>query len=416
MRIIAFMNQKGGVGKTTTTANLGAALAELGKRVCLVDLDPQAHLSINYGVDPDPSRTSVYDVLVHEAAFDDAVHRVNDRVSVVPSSIDLAASEIELVTVPGRELLLRRRLEASSQQFDFMLLDCPPSLGLLTLNALAVAGEVIIPMQPHFLALQGVAKLLETVHLVSRKLNSRLKVTGVVLTMFDSQTKLSMEVVNELNGFILEALGKPLPWANAKVFDTRVRRNIKLAESPSFGKTIIDYDPSSNGAADYRALARELLGVKDAPIAAAVPAARSPAATAPVAKAKAVAPKPVAPPAASADLPPTVPSRPAGAVAGPSAPVVAQVTTPAAPTKPVVRPVAKPVAPARPAGPPPQRTGPIRPVPPVSVQIQPVDPSKLAAAKTTSPAPATPATPASQQRPTPTPPPASTDRKEEVPV
>ena len=413
MRIIAFMNQKGGVGKTTTTANLGAALAELGKRVCLVDLDPQAHLSINYGVDPDPSRTSVYDVLVHEAAFDDAVHTVNDRVSVVPSSIDLAASEIELVTVPGRELLLRKRLEASKHQFDFMLLDCPPSLGLLTLNALAVAGEVIIPMQPHFLALQGVAKLLETVHLVSRKLNAKLKVTGVVLTMFDSQTKLSMEVVNELNGFILDALGKPLPWASAKVFDTRVRRNIKLAESPSFGKTIIEYDPSSNGAADYRSLARELLGVKDAPVAAAAPAAR-PAAAA-VAKPKAVppaaaaaaakpAPAPVASPVAPAARPPA-----AAAPASPVTPMVAQTTPPAA----VVRPVAKPVAPAaRPAGPPPQRTGPIRPVPPVTVQVHPVDASKLAAAKTPSPAPSTP-----PPRPAATPPPpASTDQKEEVPV
>src|SRR5215213_702272 len=218
MRIIAFMNQKGGVGKTTTTANLGAALAELGKRVCLVDLDPQAHLSINYGVDPTPELPSLYNILVDQTPFDDAVHKVSDRVHLVPSSIDLAAAEIELVSVPGRELLLRKRLEQSKLQYDFMLLDCPPSLGLLTLNSLAVAGEVIIPMQPHFLALQGVAKLLETVHLVSRRMNPRLKVTGIVLTMFDAQTKLSLEVVNELNGFIMDALGKPLPWASAKVF------------------------------------------------------------------------------------------------------------------------------------------------------------------------------------------------------
>jgi hypothetical protein len=293
-----------------------------------------------------------------------------------------------------------------------MLLDCPPSLGLLTLNALAVAGEVIIPMQPHFLALQGVAKLLETVHLVSRKLNNRLRVTGVVLTMFDSQTKLSMEVVNELNGFIMDALGKPLPWSSAKVFDTRVRRNIKLAESPSFGKTIIEYDPSSNGAADYRALARELLGVKDAPVAA---AAAKPAASGTASKAKAV-PPPAAAVKPAALPPPAAPPAPVARPTVTSPPMVAKATTPAvsAPAaRPVPAPAAKPVASARPAGPPPQRTGPIRPVPPVSMQVQPVDPSKLAAAKA-SPPPSAPAT----VRPVPAapPPPPSTDQKEEISV
>ena len=382
MRIIAFMNQKGGVGKTTTTANLGAALAELGKRVCLIDLDPQAHLSINYGVDPNPELPSLYNILVDGTAFDDAVHKVSDRVSLVPSSIDLAAAEIELVSVPGRELLLKKRLEASKHQFDFMLLDCPPSLGLLTLNALAVAGEVLIPMQPHFLALQGVAKLLETVHLVSRRMNPRLKVTGVVLTMFDAQTKLSMEVVNELNGFIMDALGKPLPWASARVFDTRVRRNIKLAESPSFGKTILDYDSASNGAADYRSLARELLGIRDAatPAAAAKPDA---AVAAPVRPNSEPTPAKTTAVAATSQLVAGAGTRaPAG---GPAA------TKPAAPARP------PPARPAAPAGPPPQRTGPIRPVPPaaaargtepaspsVSVTVNPdLDPSKLAAGQST---------------------------------
>jgi chromosome partitioning protein len=259
MRIIALMNQKGGVGKTTTTVNLGAALAEIGRRVCLIDLDPQAHLTINYGIDPTPETVSLYDVLLGDASFLEAVHKIDDHLALVPSSIDLAAAEIELVSVLGRETLLKKKMETADHDFDVMLLDCPPSLGLLTLNALSVADEVIIPMQPHFLALQGVAKLLETVQLVNKRMNPRLKVSGIVLTMFDAQTRLSNEVVAELHGFIDAAQGKPLPWANAKVFKTRIRRNIKLAESPSFGQHILKYDPASNGAADYRALAREVL-------------------------------------------------------------------------------------------------------------------------------------------------------------
>src|SRR5947209_4571030 len=211
MRCIALMNQKGGVGKTTTTVNLGAALAEMGQRVCLVDLDPQAHLTINYGIEPTPDIVSLYNVLVEERSFLEAVHKIDDRIALVPSSIDLAAAEIELVSVLGRETVLKKRLDTAQHDFDFLLLDCPPSLGLLTLNALAVASEVIIPMQPHFLALQGVAKLLETVHLVNKRMNPKLKVSGIVLTMFDSQTRLSNEVVAELNSFIDAAKGKPLP-------------------------------------------------------------------------------------------------------------------------------------------------------------------------------------------------------------
>ena len=263
MRIIALMNQKGGVGKTTTTVNLGAALAEIGRRVCLIDLDPQAHLTINYGIDPTPDTVSLYDVLLGDNSFLEAVHKIDDNIALVPSSIDLAAAEIELVSVLGRETLLKKKLESVDHDFEVMLLDCPPSLGLLTLNALSVADEVIIPMQAHFLALQGVAKLLETVQLVNKRMNPRLKVSGIVLTMFDSQTKLSNEVVNELHGFIDAAQGKPLPWATARVFKTRIRRNIKLAESPSFGQHILKYDPASNGANDYRALAKEVLAMTE---------------------------------------------------------------------------------------------------------------------------------------------------------
>jgi chromosome partitioning protein len=266
MRIIALMNQKGGVGKTTTTVNLGAALAEAGKTVCLIDLDPQAHLTINYGLDSSSDEVSLYDVLIDGRSLLEAIRRIDKHIALVPGSIDLAAAEIELVSEIGREMILKNRLESAKLDFDFLLFDCPPSLGLLTINALAVAGEIIIPMQPHFLALQGVAKLLETVQLVNKRMNPQLKVSGIVLTMFDGQAKLSNEVVAELNSFIDNAKGKPLPWADAKIYKTRIRRNIKLAECPSFGQTILQYDPQCNGAADYRMLAEEVMGINQMPL------------------------------------------------------------------------------------------------------------------------------------------------------
>ena len=320
MRIIALMNQKGGVGKTTTTVNLGAALAEAGKRILLIDLDPQSHLSINYGVEPSDDLCSLYEVLTEDRSILEAIHRADDNIALIPSSIDLAAAEIELVSVLGREQLLKKRLESAADlDFDYVLLDCPPSLGLLTLNALSVANEVIIPMQPHFLALQGVGKLLETVHLVSRRMNPGLKVAGIVLTMFDAQTKLSTEVVNDLNSFIEQAKGRNLPWSNARIFRSKIRRNIKLAESPSFGKTIIKYDPASNGAVDYRNLAREILAMEGTAVA--------PGAAAHLAAASASAPVPAAPTPPPSSPSPGAPgegrSRPAQV-----APTAAQPATP----------------------------------------------------------------------------------------
>jgi len=259
MHTLAFMNQKGGVGKTTTTVNAGAALALAGKRVGMIDLDPQAHLSINYGLDPSEKRASLYDVLLNDLPITEAFHNVGTNLSVVPADIDLAGAEIELVSTLGRELVLRKRLSAQTLPFDYLLLDCPPALGLLTINGLACSNAVIVPMQAHFLALQGVAKLLETVRLVNQRMNPSLKVGGIVLTMFDAQAKLSAEVIHELETFINASRGKSLPWSEARVFNTRIRRNIKLAECPSFGQPIFDYDPDSNGATDYKKLAAELI-------------------------------------------------------------------------------------------------------------------------------------------------------------
>lgn len=277
-RILAFMNQKGGVGKTTTTVNLGAALAQLGKNVCLVDLDPQAHLTINYGLEPTADVTDLYDVLVNEVPFLEAIHSVGERLAVVPSSIDLAGAEIELVSVLGREMVLKKRMDAAEHDFDYILLDCPPSLGLLTINGLAAADEVMIPMQPHFLALQGMAKLLETVQLVNQRMNPKLTVGGIILTMFDSQARLSHEVIHELVRFVTESRGQNMPWSRATVFNTRIRRNIKLAESPSFGQPIYGYDPTSNGATDYKSLAREVIAMVE-PLGAEVVAAPKPEVT-----------------------------------------------------------------------------------------------------------------------------------------
>ena len=372
MRTIALMNQKGGVGKTTTTVNLGAALAEMGKTVCLIDLDPQAHLTINYGIDPAPDTVGLYDVLLDETSFLEAVHKIDDHLAIVPSSIDLAGAEIELVSVLGRETLLKKRMEAVQKDglFDFVLMDCPPSLGLLTLNALAVADEVIIPMQPHFLALQGVAKLLETVQLVNKRMNPSLKVSGIVLTMFDSQTKLSNEVVAELHGFIDAAKGKPLPWANARVFGSRIRRNIKLAESPSFGQHIIKYDPASNGAADYRALAKEVVATGGTtPDPAAVATARAVPVAAPAPPAYPVpAPRPVITVNSGLDPSKLAAAKPSHVVTNPIAipvpkptgtarpvgaarPVAAARPVPPAPVVGAAKPqAAKPAAPPRPAG------------------------------------------------------------------
>ncbi len=254
---IAVINQKGGVGKTTTVANLGAALAARGCGVCLIDLDPQAHLTLHFDIEPGPETVSVYDILTGKAGFSDACVKIDEHLTVVPSVIDLAAAEVELAGTVGREQILRDSMAAQPQPFQLALIDCPPSLGLLTLNALAAADEVFIPLQPHFLALQGLGKLLETVSLVQRRINPNLRVGGVVLCLYETATRLAAEVVADLSGFFEANRGAKCPWADARIFSSVIRRNVKLAECPSHGMTIFQYDASSNGAADYKALADE---------------------------------------------------------------------------------------------------------------------------------------------------------------
>lgn len=259
MRSIAIINQKGGVGKTTTAVNLSAALASMGRRVCLLDMDPQAHATLHLGVEPGRTGHSMYDVLAGDCTLQQARVQVAENLWLACSHIDLAAVEVELAGVVGRELVLRDQLAADEAKFDYLMIDCPPSLGILTLNALAAVDEVFIPLQPHFLALHGLSKLLETIDLVARRLNPRLRLTGIVLCMFESGTRLAMEVSHDVTEFLSRTRSRATPWADAQIFATRIRRNVRLAEAPSHGQTIFDYAPASTGAEDYRMLAEEVL-------------------------------------------------------------------------------------------------------------------------------------------------------------
>jgi chromosome partitioning protein len=257
-RRIAVLNQKGGVGKTTTAIHLGAALARLGRRTLLVDLDPQAHLSLGLGVGPEENRASIYDVLCAGEPLAAAIHRTRiEGLELVPSHLDLAGAEIELATAIGREYLLRDSLLALLERdtpnrierpIEVVLFDCPPSLGVLTVNALAAATEVLIPLQTHFFALQGMAKLLDVFSLVRKRLNPELRISGILPCLVDPRLRLSQEVLDEVQRHFGDV-----------VLTTRIRSNVKLAEAPSHGLTVFEYAPESHGAQDYAALADEVL-------------------------------------------------------------------------------------------------------------------------------------------------------------
>ena len=249
-RVMAIANQKGGVGKTTTAVNLGACLADIGYRVLVVDLDPQGNASTGLGINIRDLHGSMYDVILHDLPIEDCVEATSVRnLFCAPSSLDLAGAEIELVPAFSRELRLRKALDDVHDDYDFVLIDCPPSLGLLTVNGLAAATEVVVPIQCEYYALEGLGQLLRNVNLVQKNLNPALEVSAIVLVMYDARTKLADQVVGEVR----EHFG-------AKVCKHVVPRTVRLSEAPSFGQPIIAFDPSSRGAIAYRELAKEVSG------------------------------------------------------------------------------------------------------------------------------------------------------------
>jgi len=261
-RTIAIINQKGGVGKTTSAVNLSASLAAAGKRVWLIDLDPQAHASLHLGLAVLDGEGSIYQVLTDGLPMSEVRLRATDNLWVTPSHLDLAAAEMELAGEVGREMILRDRLNADVAEFDYVILDCPPSLGILTTNALTCASEVFLPLQPHFLALHGLSKLLGTIDIVATRLNRGLRLSGVLYCMAESSTRLANEVMGDVAEFFGQERLQRTIWAGARIFETRIRKNIRLAEAPSFGQSILEYAAPSTGALDYRALADEVLNMQ----------------------------------------------------------------------------------------------------------------------------------------------------------
>lgn len=251
-RVIAIANQKGGVGKTTTSVNLGACLASLGKKVLLIDSDPQGNTTSGIGINKADVKYCIYDVIVNDCPMEDAILTTQiPNLSILPATIQLAGAEIELVPTISREVRLRRAVQPLRSQFEYILIDCPPSLGLLTLNALTAADSVLIPIQCEYYALEGLSQLLNTIRLVQRHLNTSLEVEGVLLTMLDARTNLGLQVIEDVKKYFRD-----------KVYQTVIPRNVRLSEAPSHGRPIIHYDPKSKGAETYLDLAKEVIRVE----------------------------------------------------------------------------------------------------------------------------------------------------------
>lgn len=253
-KIIAIANQKGGVGKTTTSVNLGACLASLGKKVLLVDIDPQGNTTSGVGINKADVSDCIYDVLINEVHPREAMVETNvPGLTVIPATIQLAGAEIELVSTISREQRLKKSLHMVKDQFDYVLIDCPPSLGILTINSLTAADSVLIPIQCEYYALEGLSQLLNTVRLVQKHLNTTLQIEGVLLTMLDARTNLGIQVIEEVKKYFQQ-----------KVYQTIIPRNVRLSEAPSHGQAIITYDPRSKGAEVYLELAKEVISYEQA--------------------------------------------------------------------------------------------------------------------------------------------------------
>ncbi|MBP5492099.1 MAG: ParA family protein [Clostridiales bacterium] len=247
--VISIVNQKGGVGKTTTAVNLGAFLAKKHKKVLILDLDPQGNATSGYGFDKTALENTVYDLLVNEEEIANVIVPTNVKnVDMCPTNINLAGAEVELVSAISRETILKRALEPVADKYDYIIIDCPPSLGLLTINALAACEGVIVPIQGEYYALEGLTQLIDTINMIKKKLNPVIGILGVVITMHDSRTQLTKQVVEEVKNYFGD-----------KVFNTFIPRNVRLAEAPSYGKTIDEYDAKSKGSLAYQALANEVI-------------------------------------------------------------------------------------------------------------------------------------------------------------
>ena len=248
-KVIAIANQKGGVGKTTTTVNLGACLAEKGKRVLMIDIDPQGNTNRYTYIDKDKLLNTSYEVLLGEAEVKDSIISLPEyKIDILPASIDLAGAEVELIGVEKREGLLDEKLQVVREQYDFMLIDCPPSLNILTINAFQASDSILVPIQCEFYALEGLSQLINTINLVKQRLNPKIEIEGILFTMFDNRTNLCTQVVEEVKAF--------LP---TKIYETKIPRNIRLAEAPSYGMPVIYYERSSKGAISYMQLAEEVI-------------------------------------------------------------------------------------------------------------------------------------------------------------